>query len=427
VQVNRPCRLTRPPFPGTLDLVSAAPPLPGDRQRTRLDTATADLDPPFAVVDLDALDVNADDLLRRAAGKPVRVASKSVRNRAVLRRVLARPGFAGVLAYSLAEALWLAGGDDPVTGDVVVGYPTADRAALRRLAADPTAAARITLMVDSAEQLDLVDSVVPAGRPALRVCLDVDASLRAAGGRVHVGVRRSPVHSPADAAVLARAVVDRPGFTLVGLMAYEAQIAGIQDAPSGRPLRALAVRRMQAVSARELSGRRAAIVAAVSAEADLEFVNGGGTGSVERTSGEEAVTEVAAGSGLFTPALFDGYTAFRARPATFFATAVTRRPAPGLVTVAGGGWIASGPAGADRLPVPTYPEGLRWLGAEGVGEVQTPLRGPGTAGLRVGDRVWFRHAKAGELCEHVDVLHALGGDVLTGELPTYRGEGRAFG
>jgi D-serine deaminase-like pyridoxal phosphate-dependent protein len=398
------------------------------RARARLDRATAELDPPLAVVDLDALDANADDLLRRAGGTPIRVASKSVRNRAVLRRVLARPGFAGVLAYSLAEAVWLASGTDPVSTDVVVGYPSVDRSALRRLVGDEAATARVTLMVDSVDQLDVVDSVVPPDRrPEVRVCLDLDASLRAAGGRVHVGVRRSPLHEPADAAALARVVAARRGFALVGLMAYEAQIAGVQDEPAGRPLRGLAVRRMQARSAAELADRRAAAVAAVRAVAPLEFVNGGGTGSVERTSAEAAVTEVAAGSGLYCPVLFDGYRAFSSRPAAFFALPVTRRPAPGIVTVAGGGWSASGPAGADRLPVPTYPTGLRFLGSEGAGEVQTPLRGPGTEGLGVGDRVWFRHAKAGEICEHVDVLHVLEGDRLTGAAPTYRGEGHAFG
>jgi D-serine deaminase-like pyridoxal phosphate-dependent protein len=402
--------------------------LPGVDVHQRLDRATAELDPPLAVLDLEALDANAGDLVRRAAGKPIRVASKSVRNRGVLRRVLARPGFGGVLAYTLAEALWLSEGDEPVTTDVVVGYPSVDRAALRRLAADEATAARVTLMIDSTDQLDLIDDVVPPGqRPGLRVCLDVDASLRAAGGRVHVGVRRSPVHTPSEAAALARQVTDRPGFALVGLMAYEAQIAGVQDAPADRRLRGLAVRGMQAVSARELAGRRAEVVAAVRAVAPLEFVNGGGTGSLERTSAEDAVTEVAAGSGLYAPVLFDGYRTFTARAAAFFAVPVTRVPAPGVVTVAGGGWVASGPPGADRLPVPTWPAGLSWLPTEGTGEVQTPLRGPGTAELRVGDRVWFRHAKAGEICEHVDVLHTLDGDVLTGEFPTYRGEGRAFG
>src|SRR6476661_1966917 len=129
-----------------------------ERSRARLDDATADLDPPLAVLDLDALDANAADLVRRASGKPIRVASKSVRNRAVLRRVLARPGFAGVLAYSLAEAVWLASGTDPVSTDVVVGYPSVDRSALRSLVGDEVAAARVTLMVDSVDQLDVVDS-----------------------------------------------------------------------------------------------------------------------------------------------------------------------------------------------------------------------------------------------------------------------------
>jgi D-serine deaminase-like pyridoxal phosphate-dependent protein len=409
--------------------MSMRPPDAGAREaRARLDRATADLDPPLAVLDIDALDANADDLIRRAAGTPIRVASKSVRCRAVLRRVLARPGFAGVLAYSLAEAVWLATGEDPVSTDVVVGYPSVDRTALRRLLDDETAAARVTLMIDSVDQLDVVDAVLPAGRrPDVRICLDLDASLRAAGGRVHVGVRRSPLHDPDDVVAMARTVVDRAGFTLVGLMAYEAQIAGVQDAPPGRPLRGIAVRGMQARSASELAERRAAAVAAVRAVSDLEFVNGGGTGSVERTQAEAAVTEVAAGSGLYCPVLFDGYRAFRSRPAAFFALPVTRRPAPGIVTVAGGGWSASGPAGADRSPVPVYPAGLRFVGTEGAGEVQTPLRGPGTDGLRVGDRVWFRHAKAGELCEHVDVLHTLEGDRLTGAVRTYRGEGHSFG
>ena len=401
---------------------------PTARQHALLERATADLDPPFAVLDLDALDANAADLTTRAAGKPIRVASKSVRCRDVLRRVLACPGFAGVLAYSLPEALWLACGDAPVSTDVVVGYPSVDRAALRALAGNEEAAARVTLVIDSVDHLDLLDDVVPPGRrPELRICLDVDASLRAAGGRVHVGVRRSPVHTAEDAVALARRVVARPGVRLTGLMAYEAQIAGLQDAPAGRPLRGLAVRGLQAFSARELAARRAAVVAAVAGVVPLEFVNGGGTGSLERTGTEDAVTEVAAGSGLYSPALFDGYRAFTARPATFFAVPVTRVPAPGVVTVAGGGWIASGPPGADRLPPPTFPPGLRWLSTEGVGEVQTPLRGPGTEGLRPGDRVWFRHAKAGEVCEHVDALHTISGEEPAGPFPTYRGEGKAFG
>jgi D-serine deaminase-like pyridoxal phosphate-dependent protein len=106
-----------------------------------------------------------------------------------------------------------------------------------------------------------------------------------------------------------------------------------------------------------------------------------------------------------------------------FALSVVRRPAPGIATVHGGGWIASGPAERSRLPVPVLPEGLKLLRTEGAGEVQTPVTGPAAAALSVGDRVWFRHAKAGELCEHVDRLHLIRGGAITGEALTYRGDG----
>ncbi len=386
----------------------------------RLDAATAELDPPFGVLDLDALRANAADLVRRAGGKPIRVASKSVRNRDVLRTVLALPGFAGILAYTVAEAIWLGEEFD----DVVVGYPSVERAAIGRLGQDERLARRVTLMIDSVEQLAVVEATRP--RHPIRVCLELDASLRLFGGRVHLGPRRSPAHAPAELERLARAVLARPAFRLVGIMAYEGQIAGVGDRPVGRPDRALAIRAMQARSSAELAERRQDAVARVRALAELEFVNGGGTGSLHTTSHEEAVTELAAGSGLYAPGIFDHYRAFRARPAALFALAVTRRPGPGLVTVAGGGWVASGPPGPDRLPVPTYPVGLRYLANEAAGEVQTPLAGGAADGLRPGDRVWFRHAKAGELCEHLPVLHALAGDRLVGVYPTYRGEGFSF-
>jgi len=394
-------------------------------QRTRLDLATDGLDPPFGVIDLDAFRSNTADLVRRAGGKTIRVASKSVRCRELLRDTLSRDGYAGVLAFTLPEALWLA--DDDAFTDVVVGYPTAHRAALRQLGGDDRLASRITVMVDSVDQLDLVDSVVaPDRRATIRVCLDIDASFRLAGGKIHIGARRSPIHAPEQAEALAREVVERPGFRLVGVMAYEAQIAGVGDAPPGQPLRGFAIRQIQRRSAAELAARRAAVVEAVASVRKLEFVNGGGTGSLERTSAEEAVTEVAAGSGLYGPTLFDAYSSFSPHPAALFALSVVRRPARGIATVHGGGWVASGVADQNRLPTPVYPTGLELSGQEGAGEVQTPLSGKPADGLRVGDRVWFRHAKAGELCEHIDTLHLVEGDRIVRTVPTYRGEGKAF-
>jgi D-serine deaminase-like pyridoxal phosphate-dependent protein len=362
----------------------------------------------------------------RAAGKPIRLASKSVRSRALIERVLRMPGFRGVLAYTLPEALWLAAVG--TSDDIVVAYPTADRTALARLAGDPAAAAAISVMVDCADHLDLIEKAAASvdNPQPVRVSLDIDAGFVTLGGRFRAGARRSPVRTPAQAAELAAAIVARPGLRLAGMLAYEAQIAGVGDNPPGRPLYARAVRMMQRMSASELAGRRAAIVAAVSEVAPLEFVNGGGTGSLERTAAEPAVTELGAGSGLYLPRLFDTYRAFSGRPAALFALPVVRRPGPGVVTALGGGYVASGPPSAIRLPSPYLPAGLRLDRDEGAGEVQTPLLGPAADRLRIGDRVWMRHAKAGELCEHFAELHLVDGDAVVETVPTYRGEGQDF-
>ena len=392
----------------------------------QLSAATASYDPPYAALSLAALGHNAFDMLDRANGMPIRVASKSIRVRPVIDALLALPGYAGVLAYTLPEALWLASaadGHEPIT-DVVVGYPTADKAAIAELARDSARAARVTLMVDSVDQLDLIDSVIaPGARETVRVCLELDASWDGPFG--HLGVRRSPVHTVAQASALAEAIVARPGFALVGIMGYEAQIAGLTNDPKNKA-RGLAVRFIQSRSAAELADRRGAAVAAVRQLADLEFVNGGGTGSLERTSAESAVTEVAAGSGLFGPHLFDHYRHFTPAPAAAFALSVVRKPKPELAVLLGGGWIASGPADASRVPLLSWPEGMSMLPLEGAGEVQTPLSGRAAAALQVGDRVWLRHTKAGELSEHVTEFLLVDGDTVVATLPTYRGHGKAF-
>ncbi|WP_234531476.1 amino acid deaminase/aldolase [Streptomyces shenzhenensis] len=392
--------------------------------RARYNRATAHLDAPVAIVDLEAFDANADDLVRRAGGKPIRVASKSVRCRHLLERVLAKEGFAGIMSFTLAESLWLArSGFD----DVLLAYPSADRARFAELAADPKLAAAVTVMIDDPAHLDLIDAARDGGGEVVRVCLELDTSLKLFGGRVRVGARRSPLHSPAQLADLARVVARRPGFRLVGIMGYEGHIAGVGDDVAGRPLRSRAVRLMQATARRELAERRAAVVRAVRAVApDLEFVNGGGTGSVQTTAAEDSVTEIAAGSGLYVPRLFDNYTSFTGRPAALFAMPVVRRPGVGVVTVLGGGYPASGVAGPDRLPVPYLPEGLSYDAQEGPGEVQTPLLGSAADDLLIGDKVWFRHAKAGELCERFAELQLVEGDRVTATVPTYRGEGHTF-
>jgi D-serine deaminase-like pyridoxal phosphate-dependent protein len=396
--------------------------------KDQLDRVTAHLDPPFAVVDLAAFDANARDLVRRADGVPIRVVSKSLRCRHLIERALARPGYRGVMAYSLAEALWLHA--TGTSDDLLVAYPTADRSALRALAADDAARRHITVTVDSADHLDFIDATLGADHPAIRVCLELDLSWRPlpVGPVIQVGTWRSPLRAPAQAALFAETILRRPGYSLVGVLGYEGQVAGLGDAPPGRPVRARIVQTIQARSIADIRERRAEAVRRIRALTELEFVNGGGTGSLESTAADKSVTELAAGSGLVGPTLFDAYRKFQPSPALQYALPVVRRPNPGIATLFSGGYIASGTGTPDRLPTPFRPAGLRLTKVEGAGEVQTPVVGAAADGLRVGDRVWLRHAKGGELAERLAEYHLVDPGGETAEpVPTYRGEGQCFG
>lgn len=384
--------------------------------------AFAGYDSPLGILDLDALDRNAAALVARAGGLPIRVASKSLRVPKVLRRVLDTPGYQGILAFSLPEAVGLF---ELGFTDIVVAYPTTHRGAIAQLADNKKARETITLMVDSTDHLDYLAQY--SNNAPLRVCLDVDASLRIAEAQLHdslhIGSRRSPVRTPQHAVGLV-AQIQRTPMRLVGIMSYEGQIAGLGNVGNGPKARMIRV--LQAASAKELATRRAAVIDAVSALTDVEFVNGGGTGSLEVSSAEGTLTELAAGSGLLSPGLFDGYQHFRHEPAAYFASPVVRIPGPGWVTVFQGGWIASGPVGPDRLPTVAWPPDLRYNPTEGAGEVQTPLTGPGAEHLRVGDMVYFRHAKSGELAEHLNEFHVYSHGEVIDTWETYRGMGWAL-
>lgn len=367
------------------------------------------------MIDLPALWANADDLVRRAAGVPVRVASKSVRVRAVLEQTLARVGFAGIMSYSLAESNWLV---DQGFDDILLAYPTVSKEALAALVGNEAKRAAITVMVDSTESLDWIDSLIGADHPEIRVCIDIDSSLKL--GPIHLGVRRSPVHTARQARKLAAAIERRPGFNLVGVMFYDAQIAGLPDTSP-------AVRLVKKRSAAELARRRSKVVSAVAEHATLEIVNAGGTGSLEVTGADPVITELTAGSGLFSPVLFDGYDAFESRPAAYFVQSVVRKPRADIATLFAGGYIASGPTNKNRQPLPTWPPGLKPIGTEGAGEVQTPLKGKAARTLSIGDRVVMRYAKAGEMCERFNHVAMVDADGAVDIVLTYRGEGKNFG
>jgi D-serine deaminase-like pyridoxal phosphate-dependent protein len=383
---------------------------------------------PAALVDLDALDANIDFLLSplRAGGKKLRVATKSLRCPALLAHIAARAGaaYGGVMTYSAAETAWLV--DEGAT-DLLLGYPTAqpsDAALLARA----NRAARAAVIVDAVEQIDVLAAAAVAAGTRIPVVVEIDMAYRPLGAAaVHVGVRRSPLRSVDDVVALAARVRDRAGLYFHGVMGYEAQIAGLTDRSPFSSWRNLPRRGMKRLSRRQVERTRAELVRALAAR-DLApaIVNGGGTGSLDWASAESALTEVTAGSGFLDSLLFDYYSNLSLKPAIFFALQATRRPGPGIVTCHGGGFIASGDGGADRLPRPCLPAGCALLPLEGAGEVQTPVRLPAGVDVRLGDPIFFRHAKAGELAEHFNRYCLIRGDAVEASVPTYRGLGHCF-
>jgi len=376
---------------------------------------------PCAVVDLDAFDRNLERLLMPvvAAGGQLslRVASKSLRVPALIDRVLRHSSACrGVLAYHVREARVLADGG---VDDLFVAYPPAPED-LPELVALVGEGVRLWATVDDIATIDAVAAAARSAGVEVPLALDVDLSLHR--GPVHVGVRRSPVRSADEARALGAHAVATEGVRRTAVLAYEAQVAGVPD-HTGGPVD-LVMRMVKRRSRRLALARRAEVVAALgSVGCAVEVVNGGGTGSIDFTATDPSVTEVSAGSGLLCPHLFDGYAGLDLEPAAFFALAVVRAGDPGFVTCYGGGYPASGAAGADRLPHVWWPPGVEPLGLEGFGEVQTPLRVPGSVTLGWGDTVLCRHAKAGELAERFSEVVAVSGGEVVGRYPTYRALG----
>jgi D-serine deaminase-like pyridoxal phosphate-dependent protein len=383
---------------------------------------------PAALVDLDALQHNVDALVApvRAAGKTVRVASKSVRCVALLRAILDRGGAAvrGIMAFSPEEACFLAAEG---FSDILVAYPTAQPHDAALVAAAVAGGADIALVADAIEHVEVASRAAAASGARLRMVIDVDVSYRPLCDRLHLGVRRSPLRDPGPVAALAERIASDPHLVFAGLQAYEAHLAGIPDVDPRAPFMAAAKRAMKDRARGPVRAQRRAILDELTRRGiKVPLFNGGGSGSVAWSAGDPTLTEVAAGSGFLDSHLFDGYRDLPLHPAAFFALQVTRRPAPGIVTCQSGGFIASGGAGPDRLPVPSLPEGLALLDLEGAGEVQTPLAVPEGVRLGVGDPVFFRHAKAGELAEHFATYALVRGDRIEEKVPTYRGAGRCF-
>lgn len=385
---------------------------------------------PAAVVDLDAVDQNLGVLLgaRQRDGVTLRLATKSLRIPVLMRWILERAGgeAVGLMPYAAEEALWLA---SEGWTDLLMGYPVGTRTQADSLVAAHARGGKVVATVDCTEQVEVLEAAAREAGVRLSVCIDIDLSLQAAGGRVHLGVRRSAIRDAATAVALGRRIRQGGVLALDAVLAYEAQVAGLADrAPGERwqePVRRWLKRRSVALAAE----RRASVVEALRADGHtLRIVNGGGSGSVGSTSADPTVTEVTAGSGFLCSHLFDHYHGLPLRPAAFFALPVVRRSGDGFVTCLGGGYTASGAMGADRLPRVHLPQGLVPVDLEGWGEVQTPFRiPPGMETPPLGAPILARHAKAGELFERFATVLLVRAGAVVDEVPTYRGSGCAFG
>ena len=370
---------------------------------------------PTAFVDLEALEENIQKVLKYSGDRPIRLATKSIRCLPLLKDIQAASSrFIGFMTFSARESLYLS---QQGLNDFLIGYPFMQAAEVKAYVELRQQGKRAIAMVDSFEQAEAISYGLRGTKLEGLVCLDVDAS--SDWGWLYFGVRRSPLRWEEGVLALAQSLRRLENIRIVGVMAYEAQIAGLPD--RGMGLKTPLVRFLKRRSWQEVQKRRQAIVAALrDAGFALEFVNGGGTGSLPLTASDPSVTEVTAGSAFFAPALFDGYTGVQFRPAAGFSLEITRRPAENIFTCHGGGYVASGAAGPEKLPRPWLPPTARLLPHEGAGEVQTPVHIPNPpAFLRPGEPLYFRHAKAGELCQRFPLLHLIRQDKLMGFYSTY--------
>ncbi len=377
---------------------------------------------PFAFVDMDLFARNREDILARAGSKKIRIASKSVRCTFLLRELInSSVTFQGLMCYSPREAVYLSkkGFDD-----LLVAYPSMDAKDIDDVLRQTSEGKRIYLMTDHEQHLLKIDKQARARGLRQPVCLDLDMSISYPG--LHFGVHRSKVNNKKSTKQYLNALAKYPNVALKGLMGYEAQIAGLGDKASFGVKNSV-IRRLKKRAIPEIAKRREQTVEMIRAAGHkLDFVNGGGTGSMETTRTEQYVTEIAVGSGFYSPTLFDYYDNFKHQPACAFAIEIVRKPNRNTYTCAGGGFPASGSPGIDKAPAIYLPRGAKLTDNEGAGEVQTPVLYKGPQELSLGDPIFLRHAKAGELCERFNELHLVSKGKVIKTVPTYRGEGQCF-
>ncbi|MFO8193101.1 MAG: alanine racemase [Bacillota bacterium] len=385
---------------------------------------------PLAFVDLDEFDANIDYIrtIIENSGRTIRIGTKSIRCEPLTKRIFELGGknFKGLFTYTAGETAWLS---EKGYDDFIIAYPTMQESDLLLILNMTEKGKTVLPMVDCIEHLQILSESAKARGINQGVCVEIDMSFRPFNiSKLHLGLRRSPIRTPAEVISLIDRSRKYPNIEIKALMGYEGHIAGTADAVPGKGLKNNFMRYLKESSVHELTARRQAVVAALEEQGlKLEIVNGGGSGSLVSTLQDQSVNEVTVGSGFFCPGLFHHFAEVKYRPAAFFAIQIVRKPADNMITCLGGGYTASGPTGPEKLPLPVMPVGLKYLPLEGAGEVQTPFTLPlDCPELKLGDPVILQHAKGGELCERFEELLLIKDQSVTGSVPTYRGEGKTF-
>ncbi|MBT3983117.1 MAG: hypothetical protein HOE90_17320 [Bacteriovoracaceae bacterium] len=384
---------------------------------------------PALFVDLNIVDQNIENYTSYAIrySKTLRLATKSIRNIWLIKYILKRSNvFEGVMCYSVHEAQHLF---DNGIDDLLIAYPQIDFDSLAGLLDLAKKGANFSMACDHSEQLSIIDKYwneFAGDLPPFPLCLDLDVSLRPLPF-VHIGALRSSIVDIAGLKACIEKVNSLNNLKIKGILTYEAQIASLQDQSPFTVLLNPIKKLIKSWAIKDVKKKREEITKYLKVSGiQYDYYNGGGSGSLPYTSKEPWISEVTVGSGLLESHIFDYISDNKNRPAIVFGLNITRRPKKGVVTCQSGGFIASGEMGKDKFPLPYRPVGMKYIPMEMAGEVQTPLSGPWADKLSVGDPVFFRPSKAGEIAERFNLYHFLRDGEVESSASTYRGDGKAF-
>ncbi|MEB2281003.1 amino acid deaminase/aldolase [Lysinibacillus xylanilyticus] len=388
---------------------------------TRFNHAFHDLERPFAWLDFDALDHNISTVHNACGQKNIRIATKSVRSVEILRYLQKNlPNVTGFMTFTAAETIFLL---QQHFDNLLIGYPVMEVAAVRQLLLFVKAGKTVTFMVDKREHIRFLAKLGQELGVRVQICIDINVSNDFK--LLYFGTKRSSLHSLESLTPFLDYIKNQEFIKVVGAMGYEAQIAGVGNRPVNA-VKGKFIEVMQLQAKKQVTQFRRLAIAHIKAYfPSLHLVNGGGSGSMVYTAQQKEITEITVGSAFYAPALFDQFTHLQLEKAAGFALSVTRKPERNIVVCHGGGYTASGAISADRLPVFYEPTFFSYLSLEGAGEVQTPVKVKRKT-VNIGDTLYFRHAKAGELCERFQELHGIRGDKYVGAYTTYRGDGQCF-